>query len=86
MSFPLRNALIVSHMFGYVVASFSLNSKKSLISFFIFHCFVVEKWTVRIWKSFEVKHGSIICFLKLKINVKFFLWELYKTNSIGSTV
>ena len=35
MNFPLRNAFIVSHKFGYVVASFSLNSKKSLISFFI---------------------------------------------------
>ena len=35
MSFHLRNAFIVSHKFGYVVASFSLNSKKSLISFFI---------------------------------------------------
>ena len=35
MSFPLRTAFIVSHKFGYVVGSFSLNSKKSLISFFI---------------------------------------------------
>ena len=35
MSFPLRTAFIVSHKFGYVVASFSLNSKMSLISFFI---------------------------------------------------
>jgi hypothetical protein len=35
MSFPLRNAFIVSHKFGYVVASFSLNSKKSLISLFL---------------------------------------------------
>ena len=35
MSFPFRTAFIVSHKFGYVVASFSLNSKKSLISFFI---------------------------------------------------
>jgi hypothetical protein len=26
MSFPLRNAFIVSHRFGLVVASFSLNS------------------------------------------------------------
>ena len=34
MSFPLRNAVIVSHKFGYVVASFSLNSKKSLTSLF----------------------------------------------------
>jgi hypothetical protein len=33
MSFPLWTAFIVSHKFGYV--SFSLNSNKSLISFFI---------------------------------------------------
>jgi hypothetical protein len=33
-SFPLKTAFIASHKFGYVVASFSLNSKKSLISFF----------------------------------------------------
>eukprot|EP00073_Rattus_norvegicus_P043403 XP_017445427.1 PREDICTED: vomeronasal type-2 receptor 26-like [Rattus norvegicus] len=35
MSFPLSTAFIVSHKFGYVVPSFSLNSKKFLISFFI---------------------------------------------------
>jgi hypothetical protein len=35
MSFLLRTAFIVSHKFGYVVTSFSLNSEKSLISFFI---------------------------------------------------
>jgi hypothetical protein len=35
MSFPLRTVFIVSHKFGYVVASFSLNSIKSLISLFI---------------------------------------------------
>jgi hypothetical protein len=35
MGFPLSIAFIVSHKFGYVVASFSLNSKKSLISFLI---------------------------------------------------
>jgi hypothetical protein len=29
MSFPLRAAFIMSHKFGHVVASFSLNSKKS---------------------------------------------------------
>ena len=34
MKFPLRVALIVSHKNCYVVASFSLDSKKSLISFF----------------------------------------------------
>jgi hypothetical protein len=33
MSFPLRNAFIVSHKFGYIVASFSLNSKKVFNSF-----------------------------------------------------
>ena len=35
LSFPLRNVFIVSHKFGYIVASCSLNSKNSLISFFI---------------------------------------------------
>jgi hypothetical protein len=35
MCFPLRSAFIASHKFGYVVASFSLNSKKSLISLFL---------------------------------------------------
>jgi hypothetical protein len=36
ISFPLRTAFIVSYKFGYVVASFSLNSKMSLDSFLIF--------------------------------------------------
>ena len=35
MNFPLRSAFIGSHKFGYVVASFSFNSKKSLISLFL---------------------------------------------------
>jgi hypothetical protein len=35
MSFPLRTSFIVFHKFRCVVASFLLNSKKSLISFFI---------------------------------------------------
>jgi hypothetical protein len=35
-AFYLRNAFIVPHKFRYVVATFSLNSKKSLISSFIF--------------------------------------------------
>jgi len=33
--FPPTTACIVSHKFGYFLPSFSLNSKKSLISFFI---------------------------------------------------
>jgi hypothetical protein len=35
MSFPLRTVFILSHKFGYVVASFCLTSKKSLISLFL---------------------------------------------------
>jgi len=35
LSFPLSTAFIVSHKFGYVVPSFPLNSKKSLISLFL---------------------------------------------------
>jgi hypothetical protein len=35
MNFPRSSTLIVSHKFGYVVISFSLNSRKSLISFFL---------------------------------------------------
>jgi hypothetical protein len=40
MSFPLRTAFFVLHKFGYVVDSFSLNSKKSLFSHFI--CFLTK--------------------------------------------
>ena len=35
MNFSLSTAFIVSHRFGYTVPSFSLNSKKSLISLFL---------------------------------------------------
>ena len=35
MIFAFNTVLIVSHMFGYVGYSFSLNSRKFLISFFI---------------------------------------------------
>ena len=35
MSFPLSTAFVVSHKFGYVLATFSLNSKRSLIYFFL---------------------------------------------------
>jgi hypothetical protein len=49
MSFPLRNAFIVSHKFGYVVVSFSLNSKKSS-NFFLYSFLeqgVIEKSVVQ---------------------------------------
>ena len=36
VSSPLNTAFIVSHKFGYVVASFSLNAKKSLIFLSLF--------------------------------------------------
>jgi hypothetical protein len=35
MNFPLSTAFSMSHEFGYVVFSFPLNSRKSLISLFI---------------------------------------------------
>jgi hypothetical protein len=44
MRFSLRTAFIVSHKFRSVVASFSLNSKESLISLvFNFFYFFLEK-------------------------------------------
>ena len=49
MSFPLRNAFIVSHKFGYVVASFSLNSKK-VLNFFLYSFLdqgIIEKSVVQ---------------------------------------
>ena len=49
MSFPLRNPFIVSHKFGYVVASFSLNSKK-VLNFFLYSFLVqgiIEKSVVQ---------------------------------------
>ncbi len=60
MSFPLRTAFIVSHKFGYVVASFSLNSKKSLISFFISS--LTKLSLSRVLFSFHVCGLSIICY------------------------
>jgi hypothetical protein len=36
MNFPLNTAFIVSHKFGYVAPSFSLNYRKSFISFLLF--------------------------------------------------
>ena len=59
MSFPLRNAFIVSHKFGYVVASFSLNSKKSLISFCIPSLTRVSR---RVLFSFHLNDGFYYLF------------------------
>ena len=67
MSFPVRTAFIVSHKFGYVVASFSLNSKKSLISFFI-TSLTKESWS-RVLFSFPVNVGFLLFILLLKISL-----------------
>jgi hypothetical protein len=68
MSFPLRNAFIVSHKFGYhFVASFSLNSKKSLISFFIPSLTKVS--LRRVLFSFHVNVGFLLFILLLKISL-----------------
>ena len=67
MSFPLRNAFIVSQRFGYVVASFSLNSKKSLISFFIPSLTKVS--LRRVLFSFHVNVGFLLFILSLKISL-----------------
>jgi hypothetical protein len=71
INFPLSTAFIVSHMVGYHASSFSLNSIKSLISFFIssltkltlsrelfsFHAYVVFLLYLLLLKS---SHGYLI--------------------------
>ena len=72
LNFLLRTVLIVFHKFGYVVASFSLNSKKSLISLFLpwstYHwveCYSASMSTLAFyyvscyWRSALV-HGDLI--------------------------
>ena len=67
MNVPLRNVFIVSHKFGYVVASFSLNSKNSLISFFIPSLTNVS--LRRVLFSFQVNVGFLLIMLLLKISL-----------------
>jgi hypothetical protein len=57
----------VSHKFGYVVASFSLSSKKSLISFFISSLTKVS--LSREFFSFHVNIGFLLFMLLLKIRL-----------------
>jgi hypothetical protein len=66
MSFPLSNVFIVSHKFGYVVPSFSLNSKKSLISFFISS--LTKLSLSRALFSFHVCVGFLLFLLLLNIS------------------
>jgi hypothetical protein len=57
----------VSHKFGYVVASFSLNSKKSFISFYISSLTKVS--LSRVFFSFQVSVGCLSFMLLLKISL-----------------
>jgi hypothetical protein len=57
----------VSHKFGYVVASISINSKKSLISFFISSLTKLSLNTVLF--SFHVYVGFLLFMLLLKISL-----------------
>jgi hypothetical protein len=73
MRFPLRNAFIVFYKIGYVVASFSLNYEKSLISLFLpwprYHwveCYSASMWMLAFyslccyWRSTLVCGGDLI--------------------------
>jgi hypothetical protein len=81
MNFPLRNAFIVSHKFGYVVSSFSLTSKKSLISFFISSLTKVS--LSRVLFSFHVYVGFLLFMLLLKISPS--PWRSDRMHGIIST-
>ena len=67
MSFPLRTAFIVCHKCGYVVASFSLNSKKSLFTFFISS--LAKESLSRVLFSFHVNVCFLLFMLLLKISL-----------------
>jgi hypothetical protein len=66
MSFPLQTAFIVSHKFGYVLASFSLMFEKFLISSFISS---LTKLLSRVLFSFHVYVGFLSLMLLLKISL-----------------
>ena len=76
MSFPLRTAFIVSHKFEYVVASFSLTSKKPLISLFL-------PWPSYHWVGFHVYVSFLLFLLLLKTSLSpWWSYRIHKTNSI----
>lgn len=70
LSFPVSTAFIVSQKFRYVVPSFSLNSKKSLISFFMFS--LTKLSLSRVLFSFHVYVGFLLFLLLLKTSLS--LW------------
>jgi hypothetical protein len=71
MSFHLRNALIVSHKYGYFVASFlnkkKKNSKKSLSSFFI--SALMKLSLSRVFFNFQVNVGFLLFVFLWKISL-----------------
>ena len=78
MDFPISTALIVSHTFGYVVSLFLLNSRKTLISFFISS---LTQWWFSSWLfSFHKFVGFLKAELLLKSN--FISWWSNKTQVV----
>ena len=68
MSFSLRTAFIVPHKLQYVVASFSLNSKKSLVPFFISS--LTKLSLNRVLFCFYVYVGFLLFMLLLKTSLR----------------
>jgi hypothetical protein len=68
MSFPLTTAFIVSHKFGYVVLTFSLNFKNSLISFLISS--LTKLSLSRELFSFHMYEGFLLFLLLLKTSLR----------------
>jgi hypothetical protein len=64
---PLSTAFIVSYKFEYIVASFSLNSKKSLIFFFISS--LTKLSLIRVFFSFLMYVGFLLFLLLLKTSL-----------------
>jgi len=79
LTFPLSTAFIVSHKFGYVVPSFSLCSKKSLISFFISS--FTKLSLSRVLFNFHVYVGVLPLLL---LKTSFRPWWSYTTHGIIS--
>ena len=80
MNFLLSTAFIVSHRFGYVVSSFSLNSRKTLISFLIFS--LTQGWL----SSWLFTFHKFVGFLGvvLLLNSNFIPWWSDKTQVVYS--
>jgi hypothetical protein len=70
VNFPISTTLIVYHKFGCVVHSFSLNSRKSLILFFLSS---LSQWSLskKLFSIYEYV-GFLLLLLLLKFNCN--LW------------